>query len=75
MQTRPAARAARRSVPYVGDHIYGDMYRAKRASVWRTAMIIQELEDELQNQKGVDEQLQQMEALERRRHRLEAELR
>ncbi|HNN51830.1 MAG TPA: HAD-IG family 5'-nucleotidase [Pseudomonadota bacterium] len=62
-------------VLYVGDHIYGDMYRAKRASVWRTAMIIQELEDELQNQKGVDEQLQQMEALERRRHRLEAELR
>ncbi len=62
-------------VLYIGDHIYGDMYRAKRASVWRTAMIIQELEEELQHQKVVDEELQNMEALERRRYRLEAELR
>ena len=31
-------------VLYVGDHIYGDMLRAKKSSVWRTAMILQELE-------------------------------
>lgn len=62
-------------VLYVGDHIYGDMYRAKRASVWRTAMIIQELEAEIQNQKRVEAELQMLEALERRRHRLEADLR
>ena len=36
------------SVLYVGDHIYGDIVRSKRDSAWRTAMIIQEMETELQ---------------------------
>ncbi len=62
-------------VLYVGDHIYGDMYRAKRASVWRTAMVIQELEQELTQHSVVEEQLQQLEVLERRRNRTEAEQR
>lgn len=34
-------------VLYVGDHIYGDVLRAKKESAWRTTMIIQEMEDEL----------------------------
>jgi HAD superfamily 5'-nucleotidase-like hydrolase len=34
-------------VLYVGDHIYGDVLRAKKESTWRTAMIIQEMDDEL----------------------------
>jgi 5'-nucleotidase len=34
-------------VLYVGDHIYGDVLRAKKHHPWRTAMIIQELESEL----------------------------
>ena len=34
-------------VLYVGDHIYGDVLRAKKHSPWRTAMIIPELDDEL----------------------------
>ena len=33
---------------YIGDHIYGDVLRAKKDSTWRTAMILQELEDEMQ---------------------------
>ena len=32
---------------YIGDHIYGDMLRAKKSSIWRTAMILQELEHEI----------------------------
>lgn len=32
---------------YVGDHIYGDILRSKKDSAWRTAMIIQELDQEL----------------------------
>ena len=32
---------------YVGDHIYGDVLRAKKESAWRTAMIVQEMGDEL----------------------------
>ncbi len=34
-------------VMYVGDHIYGDILRSKKDSVWRTAMVLQELEDEI----------------------------
>ncbi len=34
-------------VLYVGDHIYGDVLRAKKESAWRTAMVIQEMDDEL----------------------------
>jgi HAD superfamily 5'-nucleotidase-like hydrolase len=35
-------------VLYVGDHIYGDILRSKKESAWRTGMIIQELESEVQ---------------------------
>jgi 5'-nucleotidase len=34
-------------VLYVGDHIYGDILRSKKSSLWRTCMIVQELEPEL----------------------------
>jgi len=34
-------------VLYVGDHIYGDVLRAKKESAWRTLMIIQELAEEV----------------------------
>jgi len=34
-------------VLYVGDHIYGDVLRAQKSTAWRTAMIIQEMDDEL----------------------------
>src|SRR5690606_36173019 len=36
-------------VLYVGDHIYGDILRSKRSTSWRTAMVIPELERELEN--------------------------
>lgn len=62
-------------VLYIGDHIYGDMLRAKRSSVWRTAMVVQELEQELDLHAQVEGSLQQLEALDRRRHRIDAELR
>jgi len=62
-------------VLYIGDHIYGDMLRAKRSSVWRTAMIVQELEQELELHAQVEDQLQKLEALDRRRLRIDAELR
>ena len=34
-------------VLYVGDHIFGDILRSRKDSAWRTAMIIQELETEI----------------------------
>ncbi len=32
---------------YVGDHIYGDIIRSKKDSLWRTALILEELEHEI----------------------------
>lgn len=35
------------SVLYVGDHIYGDILRSKKDSTWRTALVLQELDQEV----------------------------
>lgn len=35
------------AILYVGDHIYGDIIRSKKDSLWRTALILEELEEEL----------------------------
>jgi len=32
---------------YIGDHIYGDILRLKKDSAWRTAMVLEELEEEV----------------------------
>jgi 5'-nucleotidase len=34
-------------VLYVGDHIYGDILRSKKSSLWRTCLVVQELESEI----------------------------
>lgn len=34
-------------VLYIGDHIYGDILRSGKDSNWRTALVVQELEEEL----------------------------
>ena len=61
-------------VLYIGDHIYGDMLRAKKSSVWRTAMIVQELEQELEVGLRMQDSIARIEELERRRVRLDSEL-
>ncbi len=32
---------------YIGDHIYGDILRLKKDCAWRTALVVEELEEEL----------------------------
>jgi 5'-nucleotidase len=61
-------------VLYIGDHIYGDMLRAKKSSVWRTAMILQELESELTAVENNKERLERVETLERQLVRLDSEI-
>jgi 5'-nucleotidase len=61
-------------VLYVGDHIYGDVLRAKRHSAWRTAMIIQELEDELSGVTRTSEASDRWDRLEEARQALSDEL-
>ncbi len=40
--------AAGDEILYVGDHIYGDVLRAKKESAWRTMMVVQEMAVELE---------------------------
>jgi hypothetical protein len=61
-------------VLYIGDHIYGDMLRAKKSSVWRTAMVVQEIEQEIEVAQRMAPQLRRLDLQERRRRRLESEL-
>jgi 5'-nucleotidase len=42
-----ATGSAGESVLYIGDHIYGDILKSKKTSMWRTCMIVQEIEDEI----------------------------
>jgi 5'-nucleotidase len=50
-------------VLYVGDHIYGDVVASKQQSTWRTALIVRELEDELERRGGLEHDYRHLEAL------------
>ncbi|MGE3634083.1 MAG: HAD-IG family 5'-nucleotidase, partial [Sandaracinaceae bacterium] len=62
-------------VLYVGDHIYGDVLRAKKDSAWRTAMVIQEMDHELRVLDAVAPLLERMDEVESMRDLLHEELR
>jgi 5'-nucleotidase len=53
-------------VLYVGDHIFGDVLRAKKESAWRTLMIIQELTDELDAMERLAPDITRLDKLEQR---------
>jgi hypothetical protein len=61
-------------VLYVGDHIYGDILRSRKSSLWRTCMIVHELEPELAWLERNAPALEEMTHLEELRTRLEDEL-
>lgn len=61
-------------VLYVGDHIYGDILQSKKTSLWRTCMIVEELERELEHLDAHAETLHLLSRLERLRARLEDEI-
>jgi len=50
-------------VLYVGDHIYGDIRSPKVSSTWRTALILRELEDELETLRQFSSQLHHAQVL------------
>ncbi len=72
---RELAEADGDRVLYVGDHIYGDVLRAKKDTAWRTAMIIQEMDQELRVHEEVTPMLERMDELEAIRDLLHEELR
>lgn len=63
------------TVLYVGDHIYGDILRSKKESSWRTAMIIQELDQEIEAHELCTADMSRQHELEDTREKLEDELR
>lgn len=63
------------AVLYVGDHIYGDILRSKKESVWRTMMIVQEMEPELRAHAQSEAEYGEIDQIEIRRGRLVDELR
>jgi HAD superfamily 5'-nucleotidase-like hydrolase len=61
-------------VLYVGDHIYGDILKSKRSSLWRTCMVVEELEREVAWLELNRDGLVEMDQLEELRVKLEDEL-
>jgi hypothetical protein len=61
-------------VLYVGDHIYGDILRSRKASLWRTCMVVQELEDEIRYTEGRAEEIARLGEVELLLARLDDEL-
>ena len=61
-------------VLYVGDHIYGDILRSKKSSLWRTCMVVEELERELAWLERNQEVLAELARLEALRVRVDDEV-
>jgi HAD superfamily 5'-nucleotidase-like hydrolase len=61
-------------VLYVGDHIYGDILRSKKSSLWRTCMVVEELERELAWLERNQEVLAELARLEAVRVRVDDEI-
>ncbi|ACY15938.1 HAD-IG family 5'-nucleotidase [Haliangium ochraceum] len=61
-------------VLYIGDHIYGDILRLKKSHVWRTAMVLQELEDEYSVGARAEQRIRDLTVLDRRRRNIESEI-
>ena len=61
-------------VLYIGDHIYGDILRLRKQHMWRTAMVLQELEREISVSERLEAQISDLELLDRRHRNLESEI-
>ncbi|HEY5937684.1 MAG TPA: HAD-IG family 5'-nucleotidase [Kofleriaceae bacterium] len=61
-------------VLYIGDHIYGDILRLRKQHMWRTAMVLQELEREISVSDRLEGQIEDLELLDRRHRNLQSEI-
>lgn len=59
------------AILYFGDHTYGDILRSKKSVGWRTAMIVPELEHEIEAQTALRDEIRALEALEARLEELD----
>ena len=63
------------AILYVGDHIFGDILRSKKDSSWRTLLVVQEMDWELEAMRRTQDEVALIDTLARGRERLEDELR
>ncbi len=61
-------------VLYIGDHIYGDILRLRKHHMWRTAMVLQEMEREISVADRLEAQIHDLDLLDRRNRNLESEI-
>ncbi len=59
---------------YIGDHIYGDILRLKKECNWRTAMITEELDEEIAQNKKAEPIILEIDTLMRQKEPLENQL-
>jgi len=62
------------NVLYIGDHIYGDILRLRKQHMWRTAMVLQELDREIAVSDRLEGEIEDLDLLDRRRRNLESEI-
>ncbi len=63
--------AAGEHVLYFGDHTYGDILQSKRALGWRTAMLVPELDREIQVTQDLTKEFDRLSKLSSERHHIE----
>ncbi|MBA2661423.1 MAG: HAD-IG family 5'-nucleotidase [Bradymonadaceae bacterium] len=61
-------------VLFIGDHIYGDIVRSKKSSAWRTVMIVQEMEIELNRSEQLREETSRLDEIDLEIKRLNEEI-
>jgi len=59
------------SVLYVGDHIYGDIIRNRKSSLWRTCFVVQELEREIDYIEAHTKEMGRLRELDHARQRID----
>jgi HAD superfamily 5'-nucleotidase-like hydrolase len=59
---------------YIGDHIYGDIVRLKKDCAWRTALVVEELEQEIKSLKKVSPYINTINSLMNKKIPLEYEI-
>lgn len=72
VETFLGARGA--DILYVGDHVYGDVHQSKALRRWRTALVVRELEEELEALERFAPEQRELEALMADKDRLEEDL-
>jgi HAD superfamily 5'-nucleotidase-like hydrolase len=59
---------------YIGDHIFGDILRSAKSGSWRTALVIQELEDDIHRSRAMRDERNRLMDLEELRQKIDREL-